>query len=75
MGLSDEATAGELSDFDQLSSNARMGGGLNYYIDDFNYHVKLQYEQVYYGRFDSLGKAQTKSGGEIKLQLTCFIFQ
>lgn len=75
MGLSDEAIAGELSEFNQLSSNARMGGGLNYYINDFNCHVKLQYEQVYYGRTDGLGNAQTKSGGEVKLQLTCFVFQ
>jgi hypothetical protein len=75
MGLSDEATTGERSAFNQLSSNARMGGGLNYYINDFNCHVKLHYEQVYYGRFDGLGNAQTKSGGEVKLQLTCFVFQ
>ncbi len=75
LGLPDEATAGDLANFNRLSSNARMGAGINYYVNEFNFHVKLQYEQIYYGRFTSLRETETKSGGEVKLQLTCFIFQ
>jgi hypothetical protein len=74
-GLPEEATATDLTNFNTLSSNARMGAGINYYVDDFNFHVKLQYEQIYYGRFGSPRQTETKSGGEFKLQLTYFMFQ
>lgn len=74
-GLSDQATTSNLSTYNTLTSNSRFGGGLNYYVDDFNFHIKLQYEQIFYGRFNSQGKAETHSGGEVKLQFTYFLFQ
>lgn len=74
-GLPVFGTEKDMSDFNTLTSNSRIGGGLNYYVNEFNFHVKLQYEKIFYGRFDGLGGTQTKSGGEVKLQFTYFIFQ
>lgn len=74
-GLPYPGSSTDLSTFNTLASNSRIGGGLNYYVNDFNFHVKAQYEQIFYGRYNSLGNAETKSGGEVKLQLTFFMFQ
>jgi hypothetical protein len=63
------------NNFNNIFSESRVGAGLNYYLSDFNCNLKLQYEQIFYGRFTSNGQTETKSGGEIKLQLTCFLFQ
>ena len=73
--LSDGASPARLSDFDTLTSNARFGGGINYYVNEVNFHIKAQYEVVSYGRFSNTGMTETKNGGEVKLQLTYFIFQ
>lgn len=64
-----------LSGFNTLFSNARFAAGVNYYLDGFNSHIKLQYEQVSYGRVGTNGQAETKSGGEVNLQFTYFIFK
>jgi hypothetical protein len=64
-----------LSGFNTLFSNARFAAGVNYYLDGFNSHIKLQYEQVSYGRIGANGQAETKSGGEVNLQFTYFIFK
>ncbi|TAH30817.1 MAG: hypothetical protein EAZ06_01940 [Cytophagales bacterium] len=63
------------SNFNTIYSESRIGGGINYYISDFNCNLKLQYEQIFYGRFNQANRTETKSGGEIKLQLTCFLFK
>lgn len=63
------------SKFNTIFSNSRFSAGLNYYLNDFNSHIKLQYEQVNYGRIGTSGQAETKSGGEINLQFTYFIFK
>jgi hypothetical protein len=75
LGLPDEATAGDRATLNRFLSNARLGGGINYYVNDFNFHIKLQYERIFYGRLSSPQTAETRSGGELKLQLTCFLFQ
>lgn len=64
-----------MKNFNTLYSESRMGGGVNYYIDGFNCNVKLQYEQIFYGRFNQNNQTETKSGGEVKLQLTYFLFK
>ncbi len=68
------ATSQSKGSFNTVFSESRIGGGLNYYINDFNCNLKLQYEQIFYGRFNGL-TTETKSGGEVKLQLTCFLFK
>ena len=60
--------------FNALNSNARLAFGLNYYMEGFNAHIKLQYEKVYYGRFNG-NNTETKNGDEIILQFTYFIFK
>lgn len=75
LGLPTAESSSTRATFNTLSSNTRFGGGLNYYANDFNFHVKLQYEQIFYGRYNSQGQAETKTGGEVKLQLTFFMFQ
>ena len=74
-GLPAFETQQNMNDFNTLTSNSRVGGGLNYYVNDFNFHVKVQYEKIFYGRFDGQGNTETKSGGEVKLQFTYFMFQ
>jgi hypothetical protein len=74
-GLPVAGSPSDRSTFNTLSSNSRIGGGVNYFVSDFNFHVKLQYEQIFYGRYNLANLAETKSGGEVKLQLTFFMFQ
>jgi len=74
LGLPDAGTASDHSAYNTLASNSRFGGGINYYVNDFNFHIKLQYEQIMYGRFSKDGKPETRSGGEVKLQFTYFMF-
>jgi hypothetical protein len=74
-GLPAIGSTSDRATFNKLASNTRFGGGINYFANDFNFHLKLQYEQIFYGRYNSLGQAETRSGGEVKLQLTFFMFQ
>ncbi len=60
--------------FNTFFSESRFGAGLNYYPYGFNFHLKLQYEQIFYGRFRNPTSTEVQSGGEIKFQITCFLF-
>lgn len=64
------------ANFNTFNSASRIGVGIGRYVEAFNFHIKLQYEQVNYGRFsNALGETETRSGGEFRLQFTYFMFQ
>ena len=73
--LSDTPSDNNLHYFNTLTSQSRVGTGINYFVNDYNFHIKLQYEQIFYGRFGTSDEPETKSSGELKLQLTYFIFK
>ncbi|MCS6820746.1 MAG: hypothetical protein NZ551_02655 [Microscillaceae bacterium] len=62
-----------IDNFSRLKSESRWGIGLNYYIKDFNFNVKLQYENITYERMNG-SIAERQQAGEVKLQFNYFIF-
>jgi hypothetical protein len=64
-----------IENFNTLSSQRRMGVGLNYFFAGYNANVKLLYESVSYGRMNLTGAAaETANRNEIWLQLQLFVF-
>jgi hypothetical protein len=63
-----------LEGFNTLQSKQRVGGGIGYYFNGYNTHLKLAYESVTHGRMSASGGAETITAGEIWMQLQFFIF-
>ncbi len=72
--LPDTAPQEALDDFNTLSNQRRIGGGIGYYFAGYNSTVKLSYENVSYGRASLTGRAEKQSRGELWLQLQFFVF-
>ncbi|MCC5943949.1 MAG: hypothetical protein JJT94_03380 [Bernardetiaceae bacterium] len=68
----------DIAGFNRFESLNRLAFGLNFYPEEFGFHIKAQYERISYGNVSSLANLETVnrlSGGEFTLQLTFFMFQ
>jgi len=68
----------DITKFNRFESLNRLALGLNFYPEEFGFHIKAQYERISYGNINSLTNIDTinrLNGGEFTLQFTFFMFQ
>ena len=73
-GMPAGTTGAAIENMNILKSNKRMGGGINYFFNDYNANLRASYTDVKYGRANLSGGAETTNYGQLWLQLQIFIF-
>ncbi len=75
MNSEDQQTGGlTTNDFDKYNSTTVLGGGLNYWFNGYNTNLRLSYTSTKTTFLDASLKDQTKTFGQVWLQLQLFIF-
>ncbi len=75
MNSEDQQTGGlSTSDFDKYNTTTVLGGGLNYWFNGYNTNLRLSYTTTTTTFQDADLEDQTKTFGQVWLQLQLFIF-